>query len=706
MIKRQPYFSMAAASMLAVLFVSATSFARDGSFTCGMRNVPLQQTRANEISGKHITARGTLRILIVFASFPDDTTSHPYWPVHQPPDSMRHFIDPDTLVRSPDPFNLTRYFREMSLNQFHLVGDVIWVESARSQDEYLNGSFGRANTDIIKERLDALVDFSQYDNWTRIGDYQTAAEPDSVVDMIVMVWRTTLFQLYGEASLGYKPAIAVDGKRIAMGYPESFVVSEGSGITCEYPYADDPSHLSKTIVHELSHWLLGGAHPYSSSLAGKHQYWGMMCAGQRLSWCANAYERERLGWIVLPVVEPDRDLTLRDFLQTGDAAKFHPANGEPDEYFYLENHQHRSTFDDATLNTADNGLWILHQQHPYDDLDDFRIRPSDGNWGWTETGVSSSCFGTTVPAFQRSEPRTQSGPSHRDQIPTQSSAVNWMYALKHDTGTAECGLFLGGESFTGSFDTSSVALFSSYSNPNSNTWNNQPSGFCLEVVRNENGAITVHAFSNILEASPARRYLGIESWYEGGPAQQLPLAWGAQWSEGQPLESDVRVSTLQRRVDDGPWETVYEGASTDWVDRSYHYDSTGSRKVAFRVRVQDEQGKLSAWSNIQWAQTTGPTGIARNAAPGRCAIILEEPFPNPSNPSNDIGFWVQGVGGRVVRVSVYDLLGREVAVLVNGHKEPGHYTVRFDGTGLAAGVYIVQLVAGAEHDVKKIVLLR
>jgi hypothetical protein len=49
-----------------------------------------------------------------------------------------------------------------------------------------------------------------------------------------------------------------------------------------------------------------------------------------------------------------------------------------------------------------------------------------------------------------------------------------------------------------------------------------------------------------------------------------------------------------------------------------------------------------------------------------------------------------------VRVSVYDLLGREVAALLEGRREAGRYRARFDANGLAAGVYVVRAVMTAE----------
>jgi hypothetical protein len=59
-----------------------------------------------------------------------------------------------------------------------------------------------------------------------------------------------------------------------------------------------------------------------------------------------------------------------------------------------------------------------------------------------------------------------------------------------------------------------------------------------------------------------------------------------------------------------------------------------------------------------------------------------------------------------VKLAVYDLLGREVAVLVSEKKAPGTYEVRFDAKGLASGVYLYRLQAGDVVQSKKLVLLR
>jgi hypothetical protein len=70
---------------------------------------------------------------------------------------------------------------------------------------------------------------------------------------------------------------------------------------------------------------------------------------------------------------------------------------------------------------------------------------------------------------------------------------------------------------------------------------------------------------------------------------------------------------------------------------------------------------------------------------------LEQNYPNPFNPSTKIGFGVSGLGSRWVRLAVYDVLGREVAVLVNEKKTAGSYEVKFDGSALPSGMYFYRI---------------
>ncbi len=83
---------------------------------------------------------------------------------------------------------------------------------------------------------------------------------------------------------------------------------------------------------------------------------------------------------------------------------------------------------------------------------------------------------------------------------------------------------------------------------------------------------------------------------------------------------------------------------------------------------------------------------------------LMQNYPNPFNPVTKIQFTI--VNRQSTIVKVFDLLGREVATLVNEVKEPGRYEVEFDAAGLSSGIYFYRLEAGAFMETRKLVLLR
>jgi hypothetical protein len=88
--------------------------------------------------------------------------------------------------------------------------------------------------------------------------------------------------------------------------------------------------------------------------------------------------------------------------------------------------------------------------------------------------------------------------------------------------------------------------------------------------------------------------------------------------------------------------------------------------------------------------------------PGRFA--LEQNYPNPFNPLTRIEFTIQN--SEFVVLKIFDLLGREVATLLNEPREPGRYTVGFDGSGLASGVYLCRMQAGSFVQTRKLALVR
>jgi hypothetical protein len=83
---------------------------------------------------------------------------------------------------------------------------------------------------------------------------------------------------------------------------------------------------------------------------------------------------------------------------------------------------------------------------------------------------------------------------------------------------------------------------------------------------------------------------------------------------------------------------------------------------------------------------------------------LEQNYPNPFNPLTTINYSIINPG--VVRIKIYDILGREVKTLVNEFKQTGNYKVQFDASGLSSGIYLYRIESGEFVQTKKMILLK
>jgi hypothetical protein len=83
---------------------------------------------------------------------------------------------------------------------------------------------------------------------------------------------------------------------------------------------------------------------------------------------------------------------------------------------------------------------------------------------------------------------------------------------------------------------------------------------------------------------------------------------------------------------------------------------------------------------------------------------LSQNYPNPFNPVTKIGYGVSSSG--FVSLKLYDVLGQEVATLVNAIEEPGYKSVTWNGKEVPSGVYFYRLQAGSFIETKKLLLLR
>ncbi len=99
-----------------------------------------------------------------------------------------------------------------------------------------------------------------------------------------------------------------------------------------------------------------------------------------------------------------------------------------------------------------------------------------------------------------------------------------------------------------------------------------------------------------------------------------------------------------------------------------------------------------------------PVGINQYTEEIPTGFYLGNAYPNPFNPTTNISFDIASTGD--VKLSVYDITGKEVSVLVNGSLNPGKYKVVFDGSMLSSGVYFYTLQTKNLKQTKRLVLVK
>ncbi|MBL8008478.1 MAG: T9SS type A sorting domain-containing protein, partial [Ignavibacteria bacterium] len=99
------------------------------------------------------------------------------------------------------------------------------------------------------------------------------------------------------------------------------------------------------------------------------------------------------------------------------------------------------------------------------------------------------------------------------------------------------------------------------------------------------------------------------------------------------------------------------------------------------------------------------TSVSQNSTTAVPEVYsLSQNYPNPFNPVTNVEFGISKSG--FVSLKVYDVLGKEVATLVNENLSPGKYTVKFNGSSLSSGVYFYRMESGEFKDIKRMVLIK
>ena len=146
------------------------------------------------------------------------------------------------------------------------------------------------------------------------------------------------------------------------------------------------------------------------------------------------------------------------------------------------------------------------------------------------------------------------------------------------------------------------------------------------------------------------------------------------------------------------WISKFDGLSND----SLIWTFANNNSYAFiGVRGYDTAFRPSGIWRRPFSEVIGIQNISTEIP---SAFSLSQNYPNPFNPTTNIRFDLLKSG--IVKLVVFDALGREVATLVNESLSPGTYEVTFDASKLNSGVYFYKITSGDFSDVKKMLLIK
>jgi len=202
-------------------------------------------------------------------------------------------------------------------------------------------------------------------------------------------------------------------------------------------------------------------------------------------------------------------------------------------------------------------------------------------------------------------------------------------------------------------------------------------------INSKIGADSVSAFTkvDIIFAKSTKNLAGFAEWYWKAPPDgpgKAKANTGFSWGIGY----------------DRPWWDFY----LDTLDLAYPTST---------------QAYTGAWGgfpagDLNWFPSRKQdwllTGIGTTEQDIPQAFSLSQNFPNPFNPATKITFALPKAGDAVVKV--FNLLGQEIATLVNGKMNAGYHEVTFDASRLASGVYLYSLSSGQFHATKKMLLIK
>jgi pimeloyl-ACP methyl ester carboxylesterase len=173
--------------------------------------------------------------------------------------------------------------------------------------------------------------------------------------------------------------------------------------------------------------------------------------------------------------------------------------------------------------------------------------------------------------------------------------------------------------------------------------------------------------------------------------RNVQLKWGTMTEKNSDkFEIEQSFTSMNNWIKTGSVKA--ENLSNSPKQYSFKVNNLQSGRYYFRLKLIDNDGSF-AYSKIIEADINIPTNFE-----------LSQNYPNPFNPTTVIKYSIPADG--LVNISLYNMLGERVKEIVNGFHKSGYYTINFNASSLASGVYFYRLNSGGKEIVKKMMVLK
>ncbi len=634
-----------------------------------------------------------------------------------------------------DEYTLSDYFCEMSMGTLDVVGDEVWVELHHPSTYYRDNGYNRGllNYEVLLQvDNETSTDFSFYDNWTYTGgNWQFI--PDGTAEMIMIDYRTIPNNNNGWF---WNPNWSGEASLSTSAFLDNTNISSSSGITA-IAQAFNFTRMAQIMEHEMCHRYIW------------HSNIGLMTPGiEETSFSFSPFERTTLTYINPTLINPSptvQDIVIDDYISKGDVYKIQiPGSSEE---FWIVNHQKVSKYDGLSRGSKicydinggrqdpycpeGKGLYFYHNSdicaNNFDRPGD--IENSDGKYNWIISATIHHPIYGDLPIYEPTFANPQYGYDEymkwingngRQLITLDKCSdidppvYNWSLDYWGD----------GKDAFNFGID----EIISPYSNPSTNSCSqpNNNSGLTMRITGKDfrnRFYVRVYLDDNIaLQECPPSKPKNLQV-----KKQIIDPVTGkfhpkVTWSPN--IEPDF-INNGYYRIYKGislncnveptyAWAGNLSPSTTQFIDEAvilYPYGggqglcTYQQRTYYYKIEAVDNTELTSLKSDNDYI--TGwlaPCEHNGDFITNNYSNFKSYNYPNPFNPTTEILFTIPF--DMKVKITVYNLLGEVVSVLLNEYILQGNHKVKFNGDKFASGIYFYKIEAGNFTETKKMVLIK